>query len=233
MAGNAAIDSAGWMLMKEWAAFFAVARDAGLGRLVEQAGVVRCSVGIMAIGTIHEAFRHTMVNRKREFPLNGAMTRVTQRRLRGFQEAVSKPLRLIGLGIHLEDSRLNRLQIPFALIPRFIDQMRAVTGIARDSVSRMFGMGETLLQFSNLMASEAAIRVLFCRTVKTENQSVRGQCLCFIPVGGLFGIGMRGSRTMTLVTTAIGMNGLAEFGEFRLMAASAARIVRCVCSRTG
>jgi hypothetical protein len=56
MAGNAAIDRSRRVRMQEGTAFVGVTRNAGLRRLVEQAGMVGRTMRIMAIRTLQEAF---------------------------------------------------------------------------------------------------------------------------------------------------------------------------------
>jgi len=79
------------VLKNEWAAFLDVTLNTNFPVCLLQHGLIVCAVGVVAVRTFHEAFRHSVMRRQRELRLNGGVALVTQPGLRQAQQTLCQP----------------------------------------------------------------------------------------------------------------------------------------------
>ena len=103
-----AFDFHGGMLEDKRSAFLDVALRAGFPAALAERGPVRSAVGIVTVGTIHRAFRDTMMRRQSELRLNVAVTSIAQFRLRLDELAIVQPAGLFRQPRHIEEVPLRR-----------------------------------------------------------------------------------------------------------------------------
>src|SRR5579864_967282 len=92
-----------------------------------QTGPIPRTVWIMAVGALHQAFGHPMVNWQRKLRLDSSVAVETQRRFRLLQQAAVQPADLIRELRHLIEVRLRILAISLAQVFDLSDQVRGVT----------------------------------------------------------------------------------------------------------
>jgi hypothetical protein len=197
VARSAAFYFHGRVLEDKGSAFLCVAVSAGFRSILAKRCEIGASMGVVAIGTLHRAFRHAMMRRQRELSLNVAVASKTQFRLRLLKQTVVEPAILLWELWHGEESGLRDTQIHSLRIPRRLDQMRRVTIHTSDAVLHMVRMVKGRLVPAALMALQTPLRILLGITMEGENE-FRGGCgLGVVSVRGFLGIRVRFAWTMT------------------------------------
>ena len=108
VARRAAFHFYGRVLEDKGSTLLGVTLGAGFPAALAERGPVRSAVGIVAVSTIHRAFRNTMVRGQSELRLNVAVTSVAQFRLRLDELAIVQPAGLFRQLRHIEEVPLRR-----------------------------------------------------------------------------------------------------------------------------
>ena len=138
-----------------------VALNTGFPTRFVQTGPVEGAVRRVAIGTLHQAFRHAMMNRQGELGLNGAMAGETECRLGLLQQTVVQPADFVRQARRLEKVALRVAEISFALILDCLHEMSGVAFVARHPMRNVRRVFEEFLLLAAGVAQEAVGRVLF------------------------------------------------------------------------
>lgn len=101
-----------------------------------------------------------MMHGQRKLRLHRSVTGITELRLWRFQQAVAKPARFIRSGDDLEELRLCCREFTLAGILVLTDKVRRMARIARNTLCRMLGMIEALLQFPRDVAGLTTVGIL-------------------------------------------------------------------------
>lgn len=124
VARNTALYLRGRMLVHIGPSLFDVALNAGFRLRLHKTRRIQRSVRVVAIRTLHQSFRNTVMHRLRKLPANRCVARIAEVRLRGFQQAARKPARFIRELRYLEKVWLRRRGVPFT---RVFDGINKVT----------------------------------------------------------------------------------------------------------
>ncbi len=135
VAGGAAFHLRGRMLVQIRPALLRMALDASFKvRSVEARHVkargIHGAVRVVAIGTLHQLLRHTMMNGERKLGFDRSVARKAQSGFGLLQQAVVQPSNLIRQGRDLKEIGLRVGQVFFALIFDLLHQMSGVALIA-------------------------------------------------------------------------------------------------------
>lgn len=125
-------------------------------------------MGIVAVRTLHQAFRYAVVLGQGKLRLHGLMAAKTKRGFGLLEQAVAQPAPLIGELGQLKEIPLRIAEIALARVLDFVHQVRGVALVTGNAMSRVFGMFKVLLLFAAGVTREAVRRVLFRRASKTE-----------------------------------------------------------------
>ena len=158
--GNATINLSCRMLVDKWTVLFDMTLRAGFRNRADQIECVGSTVSIVTIRALHGAFGNPVMHGKRELRLHRSVTGVTELRLRRFQETVAEPAHVIRSGYDLEELRLGSREFALAGILVLSDEVRRMACVAGNALRRMFGVVESLLQFSRDVARLTAIGIL-------------------------------------------------------------------------
>ena len=156
------------MLVDKRSTLLHVALHAGFRACAYQAGCIYASVRIVAVRTLHQAFRNAVVFRQGKLCLNRLVAPEAKCRLRLLQQAVMQPASLVGQLRQLKEIRLRVLQIALAQIFNFVHKVRGMALIAGNAVARMFGVFEKLLLLAADVAGEAARGIFRRRALEGE-----------------------------------------------------------------
>ena len=156
---NTAFNFSRGVLIDEWAVLFDVALCAGFRNRPDQIKCIGRAMSVVTIRTFHRSFGNPMMHGQRKLRLYRTVTGVAELRLWRFQKAVAEPAHLVRSGYDLEELRLGGREFTLARILILTDEVRRMTGIARNTLHRMLGMIKTLLQFSCDVARLTAVRV--------------------------------------------------------------------------
>lgn len=179
-------------------ALFHMAIHTGLRTWIVQAGEILRAVRVVAVRTLHQSFRNAMVIGQRKLCLHGQMAGVAKRGLGLLQQAVVQPTRLVSNLRQLKEIRLWIAQIPFALVPHLVHQMRRVALIAGNAVASVFRMFKKFLLFAGGVAGQAARRILRSGASKREERKIlqRFRSRCVVAMCSLYRIGVCLGRTV-------------------------------------
>ena len=157
--GHTAFNFSRRMLVDEWAVLLDVALCAGIRNGPDEIESIGRAVSVVTIRTLHRTFGNPMMHGQCKLRLYRTVTGVAQLWLWRFQKTVAKPAHLVRSGYDLEELRLGGREFTLAWVLVLTDEVRRMTRIARNTLSRMLGMVEALLQFTCDVARLTTVRV--------------------------------------------------------------------------
>ena len=147
-----------------------VATDADFKVGLLEQGPAQRAMGIVAIGALHQPFRHSVMSGQCELRLDRRMTGETQLRLRLCEQALIQPAVLLGQCRPGKEWPLRRGRFHVVSIPGPFQQMRGVTLLARDALQLVFGAVVSILVLAGVVARQAARGILRGLAAEPVNQ---------------------------------------------------------------
>lgn len=229
VAGGTTFHLRGGMLMNIRSTFFHMALHAGIFLRLHETRGIQSAVRAVAIRALDEPLGDTMMNGLGELRSNGGVTRITEIRLRGFQQAAVQPARLVRALRHLKEMSLRGLSRALARVLHGVHKVAGMAVVTRHTGGHMTRMEEGVLLLAALVTEEAALRVLTWICPKCEDQLIGCERFGLISSSRLLRIDVSFSRPVTGLASHDGfrsgfqprMRRLVEFRDFRFVTGTA------------